>query len=114
MTRSMRLSISSRPAASISSSSSAAAATGWVIRPWRLLREVADEVDQVVGDARRAAGARGDFLRAAVVDLDLEQAAAAADDALERGGVVVVEARLEREARAQRRGEQAGCAWWRR
>ena len=74
-----------------------------------LLREVADEVDEIVGDAGRAAGAGGDLLRATVIDRDLEQGAAAADDALERRMVVVVESRLQREARAERRGEQAAA-----
>ena len=70
---------------------------------------VADEVDEVVGNARGAAATRGDFFGAAFVDRDFEERAAALDDADERGDVVVIEARLEREAGAERRGEQAGA-----
>ena len=70
-----------------------------------LLSVVAAEVDEIIGDAGRAAGAGGDFLRAALVDRDAEQTATAADDSLQGRVVVVVEARLQREARAQRGGE---------
>lgn len=72
-----------------------------------LLGVVADEVDEVVGDARGAAGARGDFAGAGLIDGDFEQCAGATDNFFERGGVVVIETRLERETRTERGGEQA-------
>lgn len=74
-----------------------------------LLGVVADEVDEIVGDAWGAAGARGDLSRAAGVDGDFQEIAGTVNDFLERGGVVVVEARLKRETRAERGGEEA-CA----
>ena len=70
---------------------------------------VAAEIDEIVGDARRAAGAGGDLGRAALIDGHAQQAATALDDPLEGGVIVVVEPRLEGEARAQGCSEQAGA-----
>ena len=70
---------------------------------------VADEIDQVVRDARRAAGALGDFLCAAGVGGDVEQSAAALYDRLERGVVVIIEPGLQGETRTQGCGEEAAA-----
>ena len=47
-----------------------------------LLRKIADEVYQVIGDTRGATRARGDFAGAPCVDDNFEQTATAFDDAL--------------------------------
>ena len=81
-----------------------------VDRPGSLhLGEVADPLQQPVGDPRRAARARGDRLRALGVDLDLEDARRALDDLREVRGAVVLEPVADAEAVAQRRGQQAGA-----
>ena len=107
MARSIRLSISSRPAASISSSSSAAAATVAGDGPrGALLREVPDEVDQIVRDARRARGRGWRSPRPRLVDLDLSSPQVRRTIGEERRLVVVVEPGLEREPRPQGRGQK--------
>ena len=71
------------------------------------LSEVAHEVDQVVDDTWRAAGTGGNFLGPSFIDLDFKQTTGSMHDAREGGHIVVVEAGLQREARAQRSGEQS-------
>src|SRR5206468_3571226 len=71
------------------------------------LRVVADALEQAVGDARRAAAARGDRIRPVGLERHVEDARRAGDDRREIRQVVVLEAVLQAEAIAQRRGQQA-------
>ena len=73
------------------------------------LGPVADAAQQPVGDARRAAAARGDRERAGLVDPHVEDLGRAVDDAREVGGRVGLEPVLDAEAVAQRRREQPGA-----
>jgi len=72
------------------------------------LRVVADEIDEIVGDAGRAPGASGDLRAPSSSSSTLSRWQDRRDDAEQRRGIVIVEARLEGEAAAQRRGEQTG------
>ena len=71
--------------------------------------EVAHAAQQAAGDARGAAAAAGDFVRAVVGDRGIEQLGGAADDLLELGDGVEIEPDRDAEAVAQRGGEQAGA-----
>ena len=72
------------------------------------LSDVAHALQQAVGDARRAAAAARDLERPLVLDGDVEDLGGALDDVHEGVGRVVLEARDDAEAVAQRRGEGAG------
>lgn len=71
------------------------------------LGKVTDAAKQRVGDARCAATAPGDFMRALWRDGDVEDGRRAVKDAFERRHVVVVEVAIDAEAGAKRRGEQS-------
>ena len=73
------------------------------------LGPVAHAAQQAVGDARRAAGAPGDFQRAFVVDGGAQQVGGAADDALQLVGRVELQAGRDAEAVPQRVGEHASA-----
>jgi hypothetical protein len=73
------------------------------------LREVAHAAQQAVRDTRRAAAAPRDDIGAVGVELDLEQARRARDDAGERLWVVEVESERDAEAREQRTGDEPGA-----
>ena len=73
----------------------------------RRMGEVAHPAKQSAGDARGAARAAGDFVRAVFGDVGAEQARGAADDLLQFGDAVEIEADRDSEAVAQRRGQQA-------
>jgi hypothetical protein len=70
---------------------------------------VADATKKVVGDARRAATAPGNLVRAFFLDFDVEEARGARDDLLELLGFVVIEALVNLEAREERRSEKAAA-----
>src|SRR5207342_1357061 len=72
------------------------------------LGDVADPLQQPVGDPRRAARALCDRPRPLGVDLDPEDAGRTDDDLAQVLGAVVLEAVREAEAVAQRCGQQAG------
>jgi hypothetical protein len=70
---------------------------------------VADPAEQPVGDARRAARPRGDLRGALVGQVDAEQAGRAVHDAVEVGGLVVLQPGGEPEPVAQRARQQPGA-----
>ena len=69
---------------------------------------VAREAQEIIDDAGSAAGAAGDLIGTALVDVEAEEVGVAAHDAEQLFARVVVEARLQRKAAAERGGEQAG------
>src|SRR5690606_15637134 len=71
------------------------------------LGEVARAAEEAVGDARRAAAAPGDLVRAVLLDLDADDARRAEDDLLKELGGVVVVAEVDPEAGAERGREEA-------
>src|SRR5579883_3239284 len=73
------------------------------------MSEVAHATQQPPGDARRAAGAAGDLVRAFRRHADAEHARAAVDDQLELGLGVEVEPDRNAEAVAQRVGQEPGA-----
>ena len=73
----------------------------------RGMGEIAHAAEQAAGDARRAAAAAGDFVRAVLGERGIEQPGGAADDLLELGDGVEIEPDRDAEAVAQRGGEQA-------
>lgn len=68
---------------------------------------VADEIDEIVGDARGAAGAAGDLESAVGIEGNVEEFAGARYDFEEVFGTVVVESGLQGEATAKGGGEEA-------
>ena len=70
---------------------------------------IAHAAKEVVGNARCAAAAAGDFPRALFLSLDVQQPGGADDDLLEFVGLVIVEPLANGEAGEQRRGEQAAA-----
>ena len=73
------------------------------------LGEVADALQEAVGDARRTAGAAGDLLRRVGLERHAQDPSGALHDRDQVGGVVVVEAGDEAEAVAQWTGDEAGA-----
>ena len=73
------------------------------------LRDVPDAPEDPVGDARRAARARGDLVRRVVRDLDAEDSRRATHDRRELTGVVVAEAERHPEPVAERCREEPGA-----
>ena len=78
------------------------------------LGEVANPLQQPVGDPRRAARALRDHALAGGLDLDLEDRRRAVHDPRQVLGLVVLEALADAEAVAQRRRQQARRGWSRR
>ena len=76
--------------------------------------EIAHPAQQPAGDARRAAGAARDLVRAVGGDADAEHARAAIDDLFKLGLGIEIEPDRNAEAVAQRIGEQARRGWSRR
>src|SRR6201999_2847657 len=74
------------------------------------LREIADAAEKIVRDARRAAAAPGDFIRAAFFNFDVQQARRTNDDFFQLFRVIVIKAFTDREASKQRRGEQTAAS----
>ena len=70
---------------------------------------IAHAAEQVVRDARRAAAAPGDFVRALAVNLHVQQARRADDDFLQICGHVIIQPFAHGKAREQRRGEQSAA-----
>ncbi len=70
------------------------------------LRVVAHALEQAVGHARGPAAAGGDRKRALLVDVDLQDLGRAPDDPGKIVGAIVLQARLDAEAIAQRRRQQ--------
>jgi len=96
----MRLSISSRPFWSISSIASALSAhIGGDAAVVPDLRIITHAAEQVVGDARRAPAAPGDFVRALAVNLHVQQMRRADDDFLQVCGHVIIEPLAQGKAR---------------
>ena len=71
--------------------------------------EVAHPAQQAAGDARRAAGAAGDLVRAVLAHADAEHPGAALHDELQLLDGVELEPDRDAEAVAQRRREKAGA-----
>ena len=71
--------------------------------------EVAHAPEQAPGDARRAARAPGDLVRAVVGEREADHSGAARDDALQFFGRVKIEPDRNAETIAQRGGEQPGA-----
>ena len=67
---------------------------------------IAHPAEQIVGNARRAAAASGDFAGALVLDFHSEQPRGAEDNLVELLGLVVIEPLANREAGQQRRSQQ--------
>ncbi len=65
---------------------------------------IADAAEQVVRDARRAAAAPGDFMRAGFFDFHVQQSPGADNNFLQVVGDVVIEPFAHGEAREQRCG----------
>ncbi len=70
---------------------------------------VPDPAEEVIGDARGAAGAAGDLEGAVREDLQLEEPGAAGDDVSKVSGLVVVQPQAEAEAAAEGAAEHAGA-----
>jgi len=71
---------------------------------------IADPAQQIIGDARCAAAAAGDFVGALLLDLDIEQPRRTQDDLLQLAGIIVIESLANSEAGEQRGGEQAAAS----
>ena len=89
---------------------SASCATARVMRPCaRTSREIARAAQQAIGDARRPAAAARDFYRAIVVHRNVQNLRGAIHNLDQIFRLVKIQPVHDAEARAQRRGNQAGA-----